>query len=137
MTEQQAISDYLDARWKTSKSVRNRPAEIELLRELRTRLISDVVTGKLDVREVGKPPGRVGGALIEETDDFIESDAELESAHLRRGYSGDLSMKTDTSEKGLESLILADMTTSGWMPETAMTTIASSRWTSPSSGPFW
>ena len=52
MSEQKAISDYLDAAWQTSRKRPRPPArEIELLRELRTRLISDVVTGKLDVRE--------------------------------------------------------------------------------------
>lgn len=36
-------------------------AQIVLLREYRTRLISDVVTGKLDgARGRGKPPGRSG-----------------------------------------------------------------------------
>ncbi len=43
--------------------------EIELLREYRTRLVADVVTGKLDVREVAK-------TLPEETfeDDFSAAD---------------------------------------------------------------
>ena len=50
--EQMAIVSYLDRigakcdDWKNSTK-----REIELLREYRTRLISDVVTGKLDVRE--------------------------------------------------------------------------------------
>ncbi|MBU6161489.1 MAG: restriction endonuclease subunit S, partial [Myxococcales bacterium] len=45
--------------------------EIELLREYRTRLISDVVTGKLDVREA------VAALPDEETLDVMSDDAEL------------------------------------------------------------
>jgi type I restriction enzyme S subunit len=45
--------------------------EIELLREYRTRLVADVVTGKLDVREAA-------ARLPEEVpQDTVESDADL------------------------------------------------------------
>ena len=45
--------------------------EIELLREYRTRLVADVVTGKLDVREAA-------ARLPEEaTPDIVEDDADL------------------------------------------------------------
>jgi len=54
-TEQQQILDYVTS---ATEGLRNGIArakdEILLLREYRARLISDVVTGKLDVREVSK-----------------------------------------------------------------------------------
>jgi hypothetical protein len=46
--------------------------EIELIREYRIRLIADVVTGKLDVRQLAPPPGSL------EPDDATESDIEDE-----------------------------------------------------------
>jgi hypothetical protein len=66
-----------------SRAITDTEREITLLREYRTRLISDVVTGKLDVREVAK--GLPEEALLnplddeplydgEETEDTSESD---------------------------------------------------------------
>ena len=57
--------------------------EIELLREYRTRLIADVVTGKLDVREAAADLPEVDPANLEdiiEIDDAVadELDSELE-----------------------------------------------------------
>jgi type I restriction enzyme S subunit len=50
--EQQAIVNfYNDATVDTDRIVNQTRQEIDLLREYRTRLIADVVTGKLDVRE--------------------------------------------------------------------------------------
>jgi type I restriction enzyme S subunit len=50
--EQVAIARYLDdATANTDTAIAHARDEIELLREYRTRLIADVVTGKLDVRE--------------------------------------------------------------------------------------
>ncbi|MBO8142799.1 MAG: restriction endonuclease subunit S [Firmicutes bacterium] len=51
--EQTAIVEYLDAQTtKIDAAIATARREIELLREYRTRLIADVVTGKVDVREV-------------------------------------------------------------------------------------
>ncbi len=51
--EQTAIVEYLDAQTtKIDAAIAAARREIELLREYRTRLIADVVTGKVDVREV-------------------------------------------------------------------------------------
>jgi type I restriction enzyme S subunit len=51
--EQTAIVEYLDAQTaKIDAAMAAARREIELLREYRTRLIADVVTGKVDVREV-------------------------------------------------------------------------------------
>ena len=55
-SEQKRISDWISAETSTVEAAVARAyREIELLREYRTRLISDVVTGKLDVREVDLP----------------------------------------------------------------------------------
>jgi type I restriction enzyme S subunit len=53
--EQQKIILHLDARLAVFRTAISRlESEITLLREYRTRLIADVVTGKLDVREMAK-----------------------------------------------------------------------------------
>jgi len=39
------------------RAIRNAENEIDMVREYRTRLISDVVTGKMDVRHLAPPPG--------------------------------------------------------------------------------
>ena len=52
--------------------------EIELLRECRTRLIADVVTGKLDVREAAAALAEVDSLESEENPDD-SPDADLES----------------------------------------------------------
>jgi type I restriction enzyme S subunit len=52
MVEQQAILDFLDVEQAPLLAViRRREREIELLFEYRIRLVADVVTGKLDVRQ--------------------------------------------------------------------------------------
>ena len=52
LAEQQAITDSLRTQLACSQAVIDKTAkQTELLREYRTRLIADVVTGKLDVRE--------------------------------------------------------------------------------------
>ncbi|HOJ51230.1 MAG TPA: restriction endonuclease subunit S [Syntrophales bacterium] len=53
LPEQTAIAEYLDAQTaKIDTAIAAARREIELLREYRERLIADVVTGKVDVREV-------------------------------------------------------------------------------------
>jgi type I restriction enzyme S subunit len=52
VTEQTRILDWIDSECAPlAKAVARARSEIDLLREYRTRLIADVVTGKLDVRE--------------------------------------------------------------------------------------
>lgn len=52
--------------------------EIELLREYRTRLVSDVVTGKIDVREVAaKLPDEEIEEAVEEHEDVESADEEI------------------------------------------------------------
>ena len=57
--------------------------EIDLLHEYRTRLIADVVTGKLDVRETAASLPEIYGSEAEETlEDTFDTDTELELAEL-------------------------------------------------------
>ena len=52
LTEQTTIAEYLDRLTSTiDTAIANTRRELELLEEYRTRLISDVVTGQVDVRE--------------------------------------------------------------------------------------
>ena len=52
LPEQQAIVEYLEtATARIDTAIVRAKRQIELVEEYRTRLISDVVTGKLDVRE--------------------------------------------------------------------------------------
>jgi type I restriction enzyme, S subunit len=56
LEEQRQIVDWLDgATSALDAAIQRAAAEISLIREYRTRLISDVVTGKLDVRGVALP----------------------------------------------------------------------------------
>ena len=62
LPEQAAIVEYLDKKISAIATTINRARrEIELLREYRTRLIADVVTGKVDVREAA-------ASLLDEAD---------------------------------------------------------------------
>lgn len=58
--------------------------EISLLREYRTRLIADVVTGKLDVREAAAslPDEAAEPELPEEVDEVIEGEEIVEDTDL-------------------------------------------------------
>jgi type I restriction enzyme S subunit len=80
--EQDAIADYLD--WASRNSdhgIQDARREIALLREYRTRLIADVVTGRLDVREVG---ARLP-AEAEDSESLEEADREEDDAELSEG----------------------------------------------------
>jgi type I restriction enzyme S subunit len=53
--EQEVIGSFLKSETKIANNAISRfECEISLLREYRTRLVSDVVTGKLDVRKAAK-----------------------------------------------------------------------------------
>lgn len=78
--EQRAILDYISEESKTiDAAIRRARSEIDLIGEYRTRLVSDVVTGKLDVRGVELPeveeiedaPG-IEETLLSEFADFAE-----------------------------------------------------------------
>lgn len=84
LTEQLKISSFLDLRTvEFNELIERVNLEISLLREYRTRLIADVVTGKLDVREAA-------ANLPEETD---------ETEVLEDEFAGD----EETAEEELES----------------------------------
>lgn len=54
--EQKEIADYLDRKCaEIDRGIENFSGQIETLRELKERLISDTVTGKIDVRKVVIP----------------------------------------------------------------------------------
>lgn len=83
-SEQEQIAGYLDSQFETIDQAINRAQrEIELMREYRTRLISDVVTGQVDVRgiEVPEIADEELLALDEETadtDGMIDDDGDME-----------------------------------------------------------
>ncbi len=82
--EQTAIADYLDKACQiadTQTAYLNR--EIDLLNEYRTRLIADVVTGKLDVREVTEELPEINSLdEAEHFDDVLEADGETDCGDL-------------------------------------------------------
>jgi len=87
LPEQTAIVEYLDAQTaKLDTAIGAAHREIELLREYRERLIADVVTGKVDVREVAaqlpeEPPEEEAGTEEEEpvADELATVDSQEES----------------------------------------------------------
>ena len=71
--EQKEIMQYIDAQAKKASAIENAlNREIELLHELRTRLISDVVIGQIDVRSIEVPDFE----LVEEAADEAEEPAD-------------------------------------------------------------
>ena len=90
------------------------------LREYRTRLIADVVTGKLDVREAAaRLPDEVEEPGATRRSD-AESDAdEADADDLDEVPRGGRGMTTDTTERGLERLICTALTGSPCDPGAA------------------
>ena len=82
MPEQAAIADRLDTDLAELQKVAERlEREIDLLREYRTRLIADIVTGKLDVREAAarladEPAPDIADNLADGTDEPELADEE-------------------------------------------------------------
>jgi len=69
-TDQDYLLDLLDAELQPFEhSIATAKREIDLIREYRTRLIADVVTGKVDVRHLAPPPGSEG---LEEMVEVLE-----------------------------------------------------------------
>jgi restriction endonuclease S subunit len=89
LPEQTAIVEYLDAETaKLDTAIAVARREIELLREYRERLIADVVTGKVDVREVAvqlpyEPPEEEAGT--EEEKPVAEELATVDSQEEANG----------------------------------------------------
>jgi type I restriction enzyme, S subunit len=83
--EQNQIADRLPALTApTITTISRLEREIELLREYRTRLVADVVTGKLDVREAAaRLPDEAAADIVEERDEpnlDDDNDAQLAEA---------------------------------------------------------
>jgi type I restriction enzyme S subunit len=83
LSEQEAIVEFLRSETSgLSKASFRLDREIELLREYRTRLVADVVTGKLDVREAatGLPDEALPDVVEDDTDLHDETEAVDEEA---------------------------------------------------------
>ncbi len=76
--EQDAICKSIDLSLKVYNTATSKlEREIELLREYRTRLIADVVTGKLDVREASKSLPEVHA--LDNSEEITDIDEEIEA----------------------------------------------------------
>lgn len=80
LQEQLAIVEHCNVRTRTIRSsIQTALREIDLLREFRTRLTSDVVTGQIDVREIAATlptltdDALVAGADMSDEDDEVET----------------------------------------------------------------
>jgi type I restriction enzyme S subunit len=82
MGEAAAIAEYLERETAgVQKAINRLEREIELLREYRTRLVADVVTGKLDVREAAaRLPDEVTPAIAEDADLSVDPETADEEA---------------------------------------------------------
>jgi len=81
--EQSRIADYIKQETANiTKMVDSAQREISLLREYRARLISDVVTGKLDVRDIYLPATE-DTEIPEEYTDLLESEEVMEDQDLQ------------------------------------------------------
>lgn len=79
MAEQKAILNHIAAETAAfDKAIEKAQSEIVLIREYRERLITDVVTGKLDVRgvEITAHPDEPLGDDLEEIEEELDTDAE-------------------------------------------------------------
>lgn len=71
--EQQAIVEYIPVAFaKYDAAIEKLTEEVEVLHELRNKLISDVVTGQIDVRNIEVPEFE----YVEETEDVSDEDSE-------------------------------------------------------------
>jgi len=76
--EQQSIVEYIDQETALiNKTIARTEREIELIQEYRTRLISDVVTGKIDVRSIEIPDFEPVEADLEVQDDEESQDERI------------------------------------------------------------
>ena len=79
MDEQKRIADYLDKKTPIiDETIERLRKEIDLLEELRTKIIADVVTGQIDVRNVVIP--EYSRDEDTDSDDIEEDDEEIEES---------------------------------------------------------
>ena len=82
LQEQRRIVSHLQSELRgLESSTQNVLRELALLGEYRTRLIADVVTGKLDVRNVQLPEARLGLDAELERQELLDEDLQEETAH--------------------------------------------------------
>jgi type I restriction enzyme S subunit len=83
LPEQAAIVEYLgQAIADIDSTITRAEREIELLNEYRTRLIADVVTGKLDVRDAAAALPEVDPLAEDDDADELDADLALDAAEL-------------------------------------------------------
>jgi type I restriction enzyme S subunit len=83
LAEQESIMRYVRSAVEHVDTARERAQrEIELLNEYRTRLISDVVTGKLDVRDAAAALPEVDPLAEDDDADELDADLALDAAEL-------------------------------------------------------
>jgi len=90
LTEQELIQQNLSQECRNlDAAIERAHREILLLHEYRTRLIADVITGKLDVREAAArlPDEPEEPEAIEEAEDLAEIDEELEGEELEEAVA--------------------------------------------------
>jgi type I restriction enzyme S subunit len=76
--QRRVVSFYFDATEDTDRTINRTRCEIDLLREYRTRLIADVVTGKLDVRDAAaRLPDEIDEVESPDDTEPIPEDAEV------------------------------------------------------------
>jgi type I restriction enzyme S subunit len=81
LDEQRAISSYLDGATESiTKAIDRTKSEVELVQEYRTRLIADVVTGKLDVRGIALPAILDDTFTVEDEIDGLDDTDEMGDA---------------------------------------------------------
>ena len=79
-SEQTAITRFLDEATSTLESgIARTRREIDLLREYRTRLIADVVTGKLDVRDAAAALPETDPLAADDADEALDADSEIDA----------------------------------------------------------
>ncbi len=77
---QKAIVAWLNSAIETTNiTIAKTKRQIDLIREYRTRLIADLVTGKLDVRDVVLP--EMDGPPLENSDEEEEDTTDAENGH--------------------------------------------------------
>ena len=83
LPEQAAIIEYLDqATADIDTTITRAEREIALLNEYRTRLIADVVSGKLDVRDAAAALPKVDPLAEDDSADDLDADLAQDAAEL-------------------------------------------------------
>ena len=83
ITEQANLLGFIDDQTQQpTEAITRAEREIELLNEYRTRLIADVVTGKLDVRDAAAALPEVDPLAEDEDADDLDADLAQDAAEL-------------------------------------------------------